>query len=176
MRLTQSLHNEMYDFYMKAAGWSSTTKIRLIDLGFLFLLIHDNVFLGCNHILSAQNLFTRDDYLALAQHCRNDPSVHYRTKLITSMNTPEKMQIFLEFNPDIDLAQLTPGNSELYQQRTSLTIFDRLLKMETFFYEMDVDQPANLLFLFAKLVERGAKVIEKRRCVETVFPSLTSFV
>jgi len=174
MRLTQTLHNEMFDFYVSVARWSSATKIRLIDLGFTFLLIHDNVFLGCNHILSAHDLFTRDDYLALTQHFQTNSTRNCQTKLITSMNSPEKLKIFLDFYPNVDLGQLTPGDSELYQQRTPLTIFDRLLKMETFFYEthehlvldehfdFESDRPnvrsANLLFLFENLVEKGAKI------------------
>ena len=47
------------------------------------------------------------------------------------MNTPEKMKIFLDYYPNVDLTELIPGNSELYQQRTPLTIFDRLLKNGT---------------------------------------------
>lgn len=168
----------MFDFYVSVARWSSETKIRLIDLGFSFLLIHDNVFLGCNHILSANDLFTRNDYLALTQHFQTNSTRNGLTKLITSMNSPEKLKILLDFYPNVDLGQLTPGNSELYQQRTPLTIFDRLLKMETFFYEthehlvldehfhFESDRPnvrsANLLFLFEKLVEKQAKVIENR--------------
>lgn len=177
-RLTESLHNEMYDFYIATAKWSSSTKIRLIELGFLHLLIHDNVFLGCNHILSAQALFTRDDYRAFTEHSRSTGNKTHQLKLITSMNTPEKMKIFLDHYSDVDLAQLIPGNSELYQQRTPLTIFDRLLKMETFFYEgndhlpllnqpdFNSDQtnarPANLLSLFQLLIEKGAKVCDGR--------------
>jgi hypothetical protein len=165
----------MYDFYISTGNWSSSGKIRLIQLGFIHLLIHDNVFLGCNHILSAHRLFTLDDYLALTQHSRSNPLI-YRTKLITAMNTPEKMKIFLDNFHDIDLNELIPGNSELYQQRTPLTIFDRLLKMEPFYYEtIDsmslIDTPdftcerecvrsANMLHLFQQLINKRAKVIE----------------
>jgi hypothetical protein len=90
------------------------------------------------------------------------------------MNTPEKMNIFLEYYPNVNLAELIPGNSELNQQRTPLTIFDRLLKMEPFYYET-IDQiplvntpnftsdqtnvrTANMLYLFQKLICHGAKV------------------
>ena len=163
----------MYDFYISTGKWSSSTKILLIELGFVHLLIHDNVFLGCNHILSAHVLFTLDDYISLTQYSQTNPS-NYQTKLITSMNTPEKMKIFLDYYPNIDLAELIPGNSELYQQRTPLTIFDRLLKMEPFYYETidntslsDIPnfnsdhshvRTANMLYLFQKLICNGAKV------------------
>jgi hypothetical protein len=165
----------MYDFYISTEKWSSSTKILLIELGFIYLLIHDNVFLGCNHILSAQTLFTLDDYIALTKYSQIN-STNYQTKLITSMNTPEKMKIFLDYYPNVDLAELISGNSELYQQRTPLTIFDRLLKMETFYYEtidhitlaevpnFTSDQPnvrsANMLYLFQKLILNGAKVMK----------------
>jgi hypothetical protein len=92
------------------------------------------------------------------------------------MNTPEKIKIFLDYYPNVDLNELTSGNSELNQQRTSLTIFDRLLKMESFYYEtidhtplaelpnITSDQPnvrsANILYLFQKLICNGAKVIK----------------
>lgn len=164
----------MYDFYLSTSDWSSLTKIRLIQLGFIHLLIHDNVFLGCNHILSASTLFTREDYLALTQFSQTDP-VNYQNKLITSMNTPSKMKIFLDYYPQVDLMELTSGNSELYQQRTPLTIFDRLLKMEVFYYETiesnslieipdfttdhNSVRTANILHLFQKLLCQGAKVI-----------------
>lgn len=163
----------MYDFYVSTEKWSSSTKILLIELGFIYLLIHDNVFLGCNYILSANSLFTLDNYIALTKYSQANPT-NYRTKLITSMNTPEKMKIFLHYYPDIDLAELIPGNSDLYQQRTPLTIFDRLLKMEPFYYEtIDqtplVEEPdftsdhcnvrsANMLYLFQKFICNGAKV------------------
>lgn len=90
------------------------------------------------------------------------------------MNTPEKMKIFLDYHPQADLAELVSGNSDLYQQRTPLTIFDRLLKMESFYYETSdrlplaevpdftSDQenvrPANMLYLYQQLLEKGAKV------------------
>ena len=91
------------------------------------------------------------------------------------MNTPEKMKAFLDSYPSTDLADLVSGNSELYQQRTPLTIFDRLLKMEPSYYDTgdqhvrlaDVpdftsDQqstrPANMLYLFQMLICKGAKV------------------
>ncbi len=164
----------MYDFYTSTSKWSSSTKIHLIELGFIHLLIHDNVFLGCNHILSAHTLFTLEDYIALTKYSQINPA-NYQTKLITSMNTPEKMHTFLEYYPNVDLAELISGNSELYQQRTPLTIFDRLLKMEPFYYltieeiplvdipNFTSDQPnvrtANMLYLFQKLICNGAKVI-----------------
>jgi hypothetical protein len=163
----------MYHFYISTANWSSSTKLLLIELGFVHLLIHDNVFLGCNHILSAHLLFTHDDYLALTKYSQTNLT-NYQTKLITSMNTPEKMKIFLDYYPHVDLTELIPGDSELYQQRTPLTIFDRLLKMEPLYYETinhtslsDVpnftsDQSnvrtANMLYLFQKLICNGAKV------------------
>ena len=164
----------MYDFYISTGQWSSSTKILLIELNFVHLLIHDNVFLGCNHILSAHALFTLEDYIALTKHSQINLSSNFQTKLITAMNTPEKMKIFLDYYPNIDLAELIPGNSELYQQRTPLTIFDRLLKMEPFYYETIDEIPlkeipnfnsdhysvrtANMLFLFQKLICSGAKV------------------
>lgn len=93
------------------------------------------------------------------------------------MNTPEKMKILLDYYPHIDLAELISGNSELNQQRTPLTIFDRLLKMESFYYQtldpmplieipdFHSDQPnvrtANMLYLFQKLICNGAKVNER---------------
>lgn len=173
IRLTRSLHNDMYNFYIATEKWSSSTKILLIELGFTYLLIHDNVFLGCNHILSALSLFTLDDYIALTEYSQTT-SASYQNKLITSMNTPEKMKAFLDYYPDVDLAELTPGNSELYQQRVPLTIFDRLLKMEPFYYETIDQTPlhiipnftsthssvraANILYLFQKLLSNGAKV------------------
>lgn len=163
----------MYDFYVSTAKWSSSIKIILIELGFIYLLIHDNVFLGCNHILSAQTLFTLDDYIALTKHSQINPT-NYQIKLITSMNTPEKMKIFLDYYPNVDVTELISGNSELYQQRMPLTIFDRLLKMEPFYYQtidqtslidkpnFNSDQPnvrtANMLYLFQKLICNGAKV------------------
>ena len=165
----------MYDFYVSTASWSSATKIRLLELGFVYLLIHDNVFLGCNHILQGQQLFTRDDYLAFTEFSQKNPLI-YQRKLITSMNTPEKMKIFLDYHPLADLAELVSGNSDLYQQRTPLTIFDRLLKMEVFYYETSdllplTDVPdltsdhesvraANMLYLYQKFMEKGAKVSE----------------
>jgi len=168
----------MYDFYISTIKWSSSTKIFLIELDFIYLLIHDNVFLGCNHILSAQTLFTLDDYIELTKFSQINP-INYRIKLITSMNTPEKMKIFLDYYPNVDLTELLPGNSELYQQRTPLTIFDRLLKMEPFYYEtidhiqlseipnFTSDQPnvrtANILYLFQKLILNGAKVMQKKK-------------
>jgi hypothetical protein len=95
------------------------------------------------------------------------------------MNTPEKMKIFLDYYPNVDLTELVPGNSELNQQRTPLTIFDRLLKMEPFYYEtidhiqlseipdFTSDQPnvrtANILYLFQKLILNGAKVMQKKK-------------
>lgn len=163
----------MYEFYITTGHWSSATKILLIELGFTYLLIHDNVFLGCNHILTAQNLFTLDDYIALLKHSQKNPLI-YQRKLITSMNTPEKMKFFLDYYPTIDFDELIPGNSELYQQRTPLTIFDRLLKMEISYYQtiepFQIDpQPnfhsnritvrtANMLYLFQKLIRNKAKV------------------
>jgi hypothetical protein len=168
----------MYDFYISTIKWSSSTKILLIELDFIYLLIHDNVFLGCNHILSAQTLFTLDDYIELTKFSQINPT-NYRIKLITSMNTPEKMKIFLDYYPNVDLTELIPGNSELNQQRTPLTIFDRLLKMEPFYYEtidhiqlseipdFTSDQPnvrtANILYLFQKLILNGAKVMQKKK-------------
>jgi hypothetical protein len=172
----------MYDFYISTEKWSSASKILLIELGFIHLLIHDNVFLGCNHILTAQTLFTLDDFIALTKHSQTNP-MNYQTKLITSLNTPEKIKIFLDYFPNVDLDELIPGNSELYQQRTPLTIFDRLLKIEPCYYEtidqlpiVDIpdftsDQPnvrtANMLYLFQKLICNGAKVrkdfIRKRK-------------
>ncbi len=165
----------MYDFYLSTEKWSSKTKLLLIELGFVYLLIHDNVFLGCNHILSAQSLFTLDDYTALTKHSQTS-STNYQRILITSMNTPEKMKIYLDHYPDVDLTELISGNSELYQQRTPITIFDRLLKMEPFYYEtidqlplaevpnFTSDQPnvrsANMLYLFQKLLCNGAKVMK----------------
>jgi len=165
----------LYDFYISTEKWSSSTKILLIELGFIYLLIHDNVFLGCNHILSAQTLFNLNDYIALTKYSQTN-SINYQIKLITSMNTPEKIKIFLDYYPNVDLNELTSGNSELNQQRTSLTIFDRLLKMESFYYEtidhtplaevpnFTSDQPnvrsANILYLFQKLICNGAKVIK----------------
>jgi len=165
----------MYDFYITTEKWSSSTKILLIELGFIYLLIHDNVFLGCNHILSAQTLFTLDDYITLTKYSQINPS-YYQIKLITSMNTPEKMKIFLDYYPNVDLQELIPGNSELYQQRTPLTILDRLLKMEPFYYETIDHEPlaevpnftsdhcnvrsANMLYLFQKLICNGAKVMK----------------
>ena len=44
-------------FIIQQEKWSSSTKILLIELGFIYLLIHDNIFLGCNHVLSANTLF-----------------------------------------------------------------------------------------------------------------------
>ncbi|CAF1016029.1 unnamed protein product [Rotaria sordida] len=172
-RLTRSLHNDMYNFYISTEKWSSSTKILLIELDFIYLLIHDNVFLGCNHILTALTIFTLNDYIAFTKHSQIDP-LNYQTKLITSMNTPEKMKVFLDYYPNVDLAELIPGNSELYQQRIPLTIFDRLLKMEPFYYET-IDgiileetpnftstnlnvRPANILYLFQKLICNGAKL------------------
>ncbi|CAF3402899.1 unnamed protein product [Rotaria socialis] len=173
MRLVRSLYNDMYNFYISTEKWSSSTKILLIKLGFIYLLIYDNVFLGCNHILSAHKIFTLDDYTALTKHSQANP-LNYQIKLITSMNTPEKMKVFLDYYPDIDLAELIAGNSELYQQRAPLTILDRLLKMEPFYYET-IDhvplveipnftstkpnvRPANMLYLFQKLICNGAKL------------------
>lgn len=163
----------MFDFYASTARWASATKIRLLELGFVYLLIHDNVFLGCNHILQGHSLFTREDYLAFTEFSLKNPLI-YQRKLITSMNTPEKMKIFLDYHPQADLAELVSGNSDLYQQRTPLTIFDRLLKMESFYYETSdrlplaevpdftSDQenvrPANMLYLYQQLLEKGAKV------------------
>jgi hypothetical protein len=165
----------MYDFYVSTEKWSSSTKILLIEIGFIHLLIHDNVFIGCNHILSASALFTLDDYIILTKHSQINPS-NYQTKLITSMNTPEKMKIFLDYYPNVNLEELIPGNSELYQQRTPLTILDRLLKMEPFYYETIDNVPlaevpnftsdhcnvrsANMLYLFQKLICNGAKVMK----------------
>ena len=167
------MYNELYDFYVTTGSWSSLTKIILIELGFVHLLIHENVFLGCNHILTANSLFKREDYLALVERGQRNPLL-YRRKLITAMNTPEKMKIFLDFYPSVDLNELIGGNTEIYQQRTPLTVFDRLLKMEPFFYETNdsslmIDQPdftssdenirtANILSLFQRLIERGARV------------------
>ncbi|CAF1003915.1 unnamed protein product [Adineta steineri] len=172
-RLTRSLHNEMYEFYTSTSTWSSSTKILLIELGFVYLLIHDNVFLGCNHVLSANTLFNLEDYIMLTKHSQTNPA-NYQTKLIISMNTPEKMKIFLDYYPNVDLTELISGNSELYQQRTPLTIFDRLLKMEPFYYETTDHMPlieipnftsdhcnvrsANMLYLFQKLICNGAKL------------------
>lgn len=166
----------MYEFYISTSQWSSFTKIRLIQLGFIHLLIHENVFLGCNHILTASTLFTLEDYIALTVFSRDNNLVNYQTKLITSMNTPSKMKILLDNYPQIDLTELTSGNSELYQQRTPLTIFDRLLKMEIFYYETIEQTPlidipnftsdqtelrtTNILYLFQKLLCHGAKVID----------------
>ena len=165
----------MYEFYISTSQWSSFTKIRLIQLGFTHLLIHENVFLGCNHILTATTLFTLEDYIALTEFSLNNNPMNYQTKLITSMNTPSKMKILLDNYSHIDLTELTPGNSELYQQRTPLTIFDRLLKMEVFYYEtveqnslieipdFTSDQSnvrtANILCLFQQLLCHGAKVM-----------------
>ena len=163
----------MYTFYTSTEKWSSSTKILLIELGFIYLLVHDNVFLGCNHILSANTLFTLNDYIALTKYSQTNPW-NYQTKLIISMNTPEKMKVFLDYYPNIDLDKLIPGNSELYQQRIPLTIFDRLLRMEPFYYET-IDsmslieipnfsstqsnvRSANMLYLFQKLICNGAKV------------------
>ena len=183
-RLTRALHNDMYDFYLSTSDWSSLTKIRLIQLGFIHLLIHDNVFLGCNHILSAAILFTLEDYLALTQFSQTDP-MNYQNRLITSMNTPSKMKIFLDYYPHVDQMELTSGNSELYQQRTPLTIFDRLLKMEVFYYEtiesnslieipdFTSDQnpvrTANILHLFQKLLCQGAKVTQTSHSISISF-------
>ena len=163
----------MYSFYVATETWSSSTKILLIELGFIYLLIHDNVFLGCNHILSALSLITLDDYAAFTRYSQADPK-NYQTKLITCMNTPEKMKVFLDYYPNVDLTTLTQGNSDLYQQRTPLTIFDRLLKMEPFYYETVDRVPleivpnftsthssvrtANILYLFQQLLCREAKV------------------
>jgi len=163
----------MYDFYISTIKWSSSTKILLIELGFIYLLIHDNAFLGCNHILTAQTLFTLDDYIELTKFSQINPT-NYQIKLITSMNTPEKMKIFLDYYPNVDLTELISGNSELNQQRTPLTIFDRLLKMEPFYYEtidhiqlseipnFTSDQlnvrSANILYLFQKFILNGAKL------------------
>jgi hypothetical protein len=174
----------MYDFYISTGKWSSSTKILLIELGFVYLLIHDNVFLGCNHILSAHALFTLDDYITLTKHSQINPP-NYQTKLITSMNTPEKMKIFLDYYPNVDLAELIQGNSDIYQQRTPLTIFDRLLKMEPFYYETTDEIPlreipnfnsdhsnvrtANMLYLFQKLICNGAKV---RKCFKVLPPHI----
>ncbi|UJR26728.1 hypothetical protein I4U23_008043 [Adineta vaga] len=172
IRLTHSLHNDMYNFYISTEKWSSSTKILLIELGFVYLLIHDNFFLGCNHILSANTIFTLEDYLTLTKHSQIDPS-NYQRKLITSMNTPEKMKIFLDYYPDVDVTELISGNSDLNQQRTPLTIFDRLLKMDPLYYET-IDQlplihtpdftsihysvrSANMLYLFQKLISNDAK-------------------
>ncbi|CAF3398844.1 unnamed protein product [Rotaria sp. Silwood1] len=172
-RLTRSLHNDMYNFYISTEKWSSSTKILLIELGFIYLLIHDNVFLGCNHILTACTIFTLDDYITLTKYSQIDP-LNYQTKLITSMNTPEKMKVFLDYYPNVDLSELISGNSELYQQRMPLTIFDRLLKMEPFYYETTDHillentpnftsintnvRSANMLYLFQKLICNGAKL------------------
>lgn len=121
----------------------------------------------------AQNLFKLDDYLALLKHSERNPII-YQRKLITAMNTPVKMKLFLDYYPNTDLNELIPGNSELYQQRTPLTIFDRLLKMEIHYYkilppfpikfEPDFtstylnNQTANILYLFQKLILNKAKV------------------
>ena len=165
----------MYDFYVSTEKWSSSTKVLLIELGFVHLLLHDNAFLGCNHILSAHALFTLDDYIALTKHGQTNPS-NYQTKLVSSMNTPEKMKTFLDYYPNVDLEASIPGNSDVYQQRTPLTIFDRLLRMEPFYYETIEHMPlaevpnfksdhfnvrsANMLYLFQKLICNGAKVRE----------------
>ncbi|CAF4413619.1 unnamed protein product, partial [Adineta steineri] len=106
------------------------------------------------------------------KHSQTNPA-NYQTKLIISMNTPEKMKIFLDYYPNVDLTELISGNSELYQQRTPLTIFDKLLKMEPFYYETADHMPlieipnftsdhcnvrsANMLYLFQKLICNGAK-------------------
>ena len=166
----------MYEFYITTIQWSSLTKIYLIELGFIYLLIHDNVFLGCNHILSSQIIFTLNDYIELTKYSQINRN-NYQIKLIISMNTPEKMKCFLDYYPNIDLTELISGNSELNQQRTSLTILDRLLKMEPFYYEtidqieisdipnFNTDQlnvrSANILYLFQKLLLKGAKVIKR---------------
>ncbi|CAF0732270.1 unnamed protein product [Adineta ricciae] len=171
-RLTRSLHNDMYNFYVTTEKWTSTTKLLLIELGFIYLLIHDNFFLGCNHILTANTIFTLQDYLELTKHSRKD-STNYQRKLITSMNTPEKMKTFLDYYPDVDLSDLISGHPDLNQQRTPLTILDRLLKMDPFYYEtIDhvplINQPdftsthpsnraANMLHLFQNLISRDAK-------------------
>jgi len=158
---------------MATCNWSSSIKCLLIDLGFTYLLIYDTVFLGCNHVLIAQNLFKLDDYLALLKHSERNPMI-YQRKLITAMNTPVKMKFFLEQYPTTDLNELIPGNSELYQQRTPLTIFDRLLKMDVHYYKTLApfpikfqpdftstyltNQTANILYLFQKLILDKAKV------------------
>ena len=176
----------MYTFYISTEKWSSSTKILLIELGFMYLLVHDNVFLGCNHILLANTLFTLNDYIALTKHSQTN-SWNYQTKLIISMNTPEKMKIFLDYYPNIDLDELIPGNSELYQQRIPLTILDRLLRMEPFYYETNDSMPlieipnfsltqpsvrsANMLYLFQKLICNGAKVRIKR-CLSFIYVCL----
>lgn len=163
----------MYNFYISTEKWSPQTKIKLIELGFIYLLIHDNVFIGCNHILSAHQIFNLDDYISFTKYSLKNP-LSYQIKLLTSMNTPEKIKVFLDHYPNADLAQLIPGNTELYQQRSPLTIFDRLLKMEPFYYETidhmkleetpnftatkPIFRTANILHLFQKLICEGAKV------------------
>ena len=163
----------MYNFYVTTEKWTSATKLLLIELDFVYLLIHDNFFLGCNHILTANTIFTLQDYLELTKHSLQD-SASYQRKLITSMNTPEKMKIFLDYYPDVDLSDLIPGHPDLNQQRTPLTILDRLLKMDPFYYETIDHVPlinqsdftsthpsnraANMLHLFQNLISRDAKV------------------
>lgn len=163
----------MYNFYITTEKWTSATKILLIEMDFVYLLIHDNFFLGCNHILTANTIFTLQDYLEFTKYSQKDPT-SYQRKLITSMNTPEKMKIFLDYYPHVDLSVLISGHPDLNQQRTPLTILDRLLKMDPFYYEtIDhvplIHQPdftsthpsnraANMLHLFQNLLSRDAKV------------------
>ncbi|CAF0889766.1 unnamed protein product [Didymodactylos carnosus] len=187
LRLLFQLHNDFYDFYITTSKWTSEMKLILIDLGFIHLLIHDNVFIGCNHILQSQEMFTLKDYSHLIktsfdQQLQKNSTIQSNTKklkmdfnelyqkLICAMNSPEKMKLFLDYYPDCNLTEIIHGTEQnSYRNETML---DKLIRMETFFYTCEQDdisttpdftsdsikyRTANILYLFSQIIQKGGK-------------------
>jgi hypothetical protein len=172
-RYIDCLYEYLHEFYQSTINWSSTTKIDLIEIGFTHFLNYDNLCFDEDDIIPSNVLFTLTDYHTLAQRSQINPN-DYKMKLISSMNTPEKMQIFFDFYPNMNVSELTPDNHQFLCSDSSLTMLDRLLRMEPYYYETTERKSlstvpnltsddlrfrsANTLKLFQNLICQGAKV------------------
>jgi hypothetical protein len=172
-RYIDCLYEYLHEFYQSTINWSSTTKIDLIEIGFTHFLNYDNLCFDEDDIIPSSVLFTLTDYHTLAQRSQINPN-DYKMKLISSMNTPEKMQIFFDFYPNVNVSELTCDNHQFLCSDSSLTMLDRLLRMEPYYYEtierktlstipnLTSDdlrfRSANTLKLFQDLICQGAKV------------------